>query len=210
MLDHRIRPWLDPILIRLAQPLAARGWQADHITWVGFAIGMLVVPLLWLDAMFLALLCLFLNRLADGLDGALARLTQPTDAGGFLDISLDFIFYQAVVVGFALAFPQYGLAALVLMFSFVWTGVTFLAFAVMAERHQIQNVHYPNKSIHYLGGLTEGTETIVFFVIILVWPQSFAVLAWFFAGLCFITGVIRLGYGYRTLKKIARQNGIST
>jgi phosphatidylglycerophosphate synthase len=143
-----------------------------------------------------------LNRLADGVDGALARHTQPTDAGGFLDISLDFIFYQAVVLGFALAFPQFWLPALVLMFSFVWTGVTFLAFAVMAERHQLQSVSYPNKSFYYLGGLTEGTETIAFFVLILLWPQSFAWLAWVFAGLCWVTGVIRLHYGYRTLKEI--------
>lgn len=202
MLDHRIKPWLDPMLDALARPLAQRGWHADQVTWLGFAIGMLVIPLLWLQWLEWALLCVVLNRLADGVDGALARHTQPTDAGGFLDISLDFIFYQAVVLGFALAFPQFWLPALVLMFSFVWTGVTFLAFAVMAERHQLQSVSYPNKSFYYLGGLTEGTETIAFFVLILLWPQSFAWLAWVFASLCWVTGVIRLHYGYRTLKEI--------
>lgn len=202
MLDHRIRPWLDPMLDRLARPLAIWGWHADHVTWVGFLIGLLAVPFLWLEWFVLALICVVLNRLADGLDGALARATKPTDAGGFLDISLDFIFYQSVVLGFALAFPEHWLPAMVLMFSFVWTGVSFLAFAVMAERHQLRNVNYPTKSIHYLGGLTEGTETILFFVVILIWPNSFVVLAWIFALLCWITGVIRLHYGYRTFKEI--------
>ena len=202
MIDHRVKPWLDPFLNRLARPLAQRGWQADQVTWIGFAIGLLVIPLLWLNWLGLALLCVLLNRLADGLDGALARCSQPTDAGGFLDISLDFIFYQALVLGFALAFPEFWLPAMVLMFSFVWTGVTFLAFAVMAERHQLHSLSYPNKSIYYLGGLTEGTETIAFFVVILIWPESFALLAWVFAGLCGVTGVIRLRYGYRTLKEI--------
>ena len=202
MFDQRMRVLIDPGLNRLARPLAARGWHADQVTWMGFGIGLLAIPLLWLDWLWLALLCVLLNRLADGLDGALARLSRPTDAGGFLDISLDFIFYQAVVLGFALAFPEFLLPAIVLMFSFVWTGVTFLAFAVMAERHQIPSVAYPNKSIHYLGGLTEGTETILFFVLIFIWPTYFPILAWMFAALCLLTGVIRLGYGYRTLRQI--------
>ena len=30
------------------------------------------------------------------LDGSVARLTQPTDAGGFLDIALDFVFYATI------------------------------------------------------------------------------------------------------------------
>ena len=202
MLDRHIKPMLDPLLNRMAKPLAQRGWQADQVTWLGFAIGMLAVPLLWLNWLTLALICVLLNRFADGLDGALARQTQATDAGGFLDISLDFIFYQAVVLGFALAFPQVWLPAMVLMFTFVLTGVTFLAFAVMAERHQLSTMAYPNKSIYYLGGLAEGTETILFFVVILIWPTSFAILAWLFAALCFVTAVIRLHYGYRTLKEI--------
>jgi phosphatidylglycerophosphate synthase len=203
VLDRHIKPMLDPLLNRMAKPLAQRGWQADQVTWLGFAIGMLAVPLLWLNWLTLALICVLLNRFADGLDGALARQTQATDAGGFLDISLDFIFYQAVVLGFALAFPQVWLPAMVLMFTFVLTGVTFLAFAVMAERHQLSTMAYPNKSIYYLGGLAEGTETILFFVVILIWPTSFAILAWLFAALCFVTAVIRLHYGYRTLKDLA-------
>ena len=50
-----------------------------------------------------ALLCIVLNRIGDGLDGQVARLGKPTDGGAYLDITLDFIFYSAVVFGFALA-----------------------------------------------------------------------------------------------------------
>lgn len=202
MFDQRVRVIIDPMLNRLAAPMAVRGWQADHITWVGFGVGLLALPLLWFDMTLLALVCVLLNRLADGLDGVLARLSHATDAGGFLDICLDFIFYQAVVLAFALAYPQYMLPAVILMFSFVCTGVTFLAFAVMAERHQLHSVAYPNKSIHYLGGLAEGTETIVFFIVILIWPASFPVLALLFAALCLLTGATRLFYGYCTLRKM--------
>ncbi|WP_435891264.1 CDP-alcohol phosphatidyltransferase family protein, partial [Klebsiella pneumoniae] len=41
--------------------------------------------------------------LLDGLDGALARRRGLTDAGGFLDIALDFLFYALVPFGFILA-----------------------------------------------------------------------------------------------------------
>tara|TARA_R100001039_G_scaffold38938_2_gene42625 strand:- start:11057 stop:11308 length:252 start_codon:yes stop_codon:yes gene_type:complete len=59
-------------------------------------------------------------------------LGTPSDAGGFLDITLDFIFYQAVVFAFGLADPANLSWALLLMLSFVGTGISFLAFAVMA------------------------------------------------------------------------------
>jgi CDP-alcohol phosphatidyltransferase. len=67
-----------------------------------------------------ALVAIVLNRLLDGLDGALARLRGLTDAGGFLDIALDFLFYALVPFGFALAAPaDNAIAAAWLLFAFM-------------------------------------------------------------------------------------------
>ena len=52
-----------------------------------------------------ALLLFILNRLFDGLDGAVARATRRTDRGGFLDIVFDFAVYGAVPLAFALREP---------------------------------------------------------------------------------------------------------
>ncbi len=199
MLDRYVVPVLKPGLRTLAKPLARIGVTPDQVTVAGFVVGLLAVPLIVLNQYMAALVLIALNRLADGLDGELARLKQPTDAGGFLDISLDFIFYQAVVFGFALADPRFTVWALVLMLTFVGTGVTFLAFAVMSERHGLERVQFPNKSMQYLSGIAEGTETVAVFVAFCIWPAYFPWLAGGFALVCVITTVTRLVYGYRTL-----------
>ncbi|MBU2097240.1 MAG: CDP-alcohol phosphatidyltransferase family protein, partial [Gammaproteobacteria bacterium] len=199
MLDRYLHPLLKPPLKIIARIISRAGVSADQVTVSGFVVGLLAVPLIILNMYVLALLCIVVNRIADGIDGELARLGKPSDAGGFLDITLDFIFYQAIVFAFGLANPANAPWALLLMLSFVGTGVSFLAFAVMAERHRIASVDYPNKSLHYLNGLAEGTETIAVFVAFCVWPQYFPWIAGIFAAICFVTAASRIRFAYITL-----------
>lgn len=119
----------------------------------------------------------------------------------FLDISLDFLFYALVPFGFILADPQQNaLAGSWLLFAFIGTGSSFLAFAALAAKHNIDNPGYAHKSFYYLGGLTEGTETILVFVLACLFPEKFAVLAWIFGTLCWMTTLTRVWNGYLTLK----------
>lgn len=165
---------------------------------------MLALPFLALGWYGAALAAILLNRLLDGLDGALARRRGLSDAGGFLDISLDFLFYALVPFGFILADPQNNaLAGGWLLFAFIGTGSSFLAFAALAAKHQIANPGYAHKSLHYLGGLTEGTETILLFVLSCLFPAHFAWLAWLFGALCWLTTATRIASGYETLKRVA-------
>ncbi len=148
-----------------------------------------------------------LNRLLDGLDGALARRRGLSDAGGFLDISLDFLFYALVPFGFIVADPaQNALAGGWLLFAFIGTGSSFLAFATLAAKHQIANPGYAHKSFYYLGGLTEGTETILLFVLCCLFPAHFTWLAWCFGALCWLTTFTRIWSGYLTLREAQSHN----
>ena len=201
MLDRwTLRLFRNP-LHRTAGRLKRAGCSADQVSFVAFAIGMAALPAIVLDLHWLALFCIVVNRIGDGLDGVLARMTHATDAGGFLDIVLDFIFYSAVVLGFAMADPQQnGLAASLLLFTFIGTGSSFLAFAIMAERRGIANIAYPQKGIYYLTGLAEGSETLIFFVLCCVFPSRFPLLATVFAGICLITILTRVIGGYLALK----------
>jgi len=143
MLDRWTIQLMKSPLYRGADILRRFGCNPDHLSIGMFGIGMGALPALYLHMYWLALVCIVLNRIGDGLDGVLARMTKATDAGGFLDIVLDFIFYSSVVLGFALADPEVnGLAAATLLFTFVGTGSSFLAFAVMAERRRIENIAY--------------------------------------------------------------------
>ena len=193
MLDATLINLTRTPLDQMAGFLDKWGVTANQVTWVGFVMGLSVIPLIINDWMLLALIPFALNRLADGLDGALARRQGPTDAGAFLDIALDFLFYSSVPLAFALADPaNNALAAAVLLFSFIGTGSSFLAFAILAQKRNLKSLAFPRKGFYYLGGLTEATETMICFTLFCIWPEHFSAIAFIFAALCVITTALRI------------------
>ncbi|UWU16921.1 CDP-alcohol phosphatidyltransferase family protein (plasmid) [Rhizobium sullae] len=198
MFDRHLLPLQKRLLDPPAALLVKLGISADTVTVLGFAVGVSVVPLLASGQYAAALIVILVNRGLDGLDGALARRTQPTDRGAFLDIALDFVFYALVPFGFALADPgANALAAATLLVAFVGTGSSFLAFATIAGRRGLSSTNYPAKGIYYLGGLTEGAETIAVFVAMCLWPGAFPAIAYGLAALCVLTTVTRWWWGWR-------------
>ena len=197
MIDAALQPLQQRLLQLPAQILKNLRIKADQITLFGFLLGLLVVPALAYQAYSLALLFLLLNRFADGLDGAVARLTEPTDRGAFLDISCDFFFYAIFPLGFALADPVNALPAAVLITSFVGTGSSFLAYAAIAAKRGDTAMDFPQKGLYYLGGLTEGFETIILFISMCLFPMFFPQLAYFFAVACAVTAVSRWYQGWK-------------
>lgn len=198
MFDARLVPLMRRALHAPAVALARAGVGADAVTLAGFAIGLLGVWAAAAGAYGLALVCLLLNRLADGLDGEIARAKGATDRGAFLDIALDFLFYALFPLGFALSAPEVNaLPAAVLIASFVGTGSSFLAFSLIAERRGLASEAYPSKGIYYLGGLTEGAETIALFVAVCLFPAAFPALALIFAAACFVSTGLRWLAGWR-------------
>jgi len=199
MLDRVALQLLRPTLNAAARRLARAGLHADHVSLLGFAIGIGAAVAIAFAQFVPGLLLMLASRLCDGIDGALARLTAPTDRGGFLDITLDFLFYASIPLAFAVAQPDANaLAAAVLLAAFVGTATSFLAFATLAAQRGLKSAGYPSKGIYYLGGLTEGTETLTCFVLMCLWPAQFALFAYGFAVLCAGTIAMRLWAGWRT------------
>ena len=193
MLDGVMRKVIDPVLGHWGLGLAARGWTADQVTFVGLGLSLAAAFAIALGQPGLALLPLLAGRVADGLDGAVARASQKTDFGGYLDICADFLFYGAVPFAFAWADPgANALAASFLLLSFYVNGTSFLGYAVLAEKRGLQTASRGEKSLYFTSGLLEGTETIAFFAAICLWPGSFAVLAWVFGVLCLVTAGARV------------------
>lgn len=198
MFDRAIQQAIKPALTRAAQGLVRCGVGANALTFMGFFIGMGAALAIALQQFLPGLGLLLLSRLLDGLDGAVARATTPTDRGGFLDITLDFLFYAAIPLAFAMANPDANaLAAAVLLASFIGTGSSFLAFAAVAEKRQLQSVAFPDKSFYFLGGLTEATETLLAFAAMCLWPQYFAPIAYGFAALCVVSTGLRILWGWQ-------------
>jgi phosphatidylglycerophosphate synthase len=179
-------------LDRAGKALAGRKVSADTLTWCGFAVGLMGAVTIANELYLLGLILILLNRVADGLDGAVARATRQTDFGGYLDIVLDFIAYSAIAGGFALSDPSHTTAAVVLMVSFMGTASAFLAFAVIAAKRNLSTDIRGQKSFFYVGGIVEGSETIAYFVIVCIWPEFFVNATWIFIAMCWITVVQRV------------------
>ena len=202
MLDRAANAALMPLLQILARGLVRAGIGADAVTFVGFGVGVAAAVAIALQHYALGLALLLASRLADGLDGPVARLTQATDRGAYLDICLDFLFYASIPLAFALANPAANaLPAAVLLAAFIGTGSSFLAFAVFAQKHGIASSEHSNKGLYYLGGLTEATETLICFALMCIWPERFAWWAYGFAALCALTIATRIVGGAKVLSR---------
>ncbi|CAN7273484.1 CDP-alcohol phosphatidyltransferase family protein [Rhizobium sp. LjRoot98] len=192
MLDGHVRRWIDPWLERAGSALAGHGITANTVTVTGFLIGLAAAVAIVLDSYVWAFILIGISRICDGLDGAVARSTQKTDFGGFLDIVLDFAFYGLIPFAFILADPyENGIAGGLLLLSFYVNGASFLAFSIMAERRGLSTEVRGAKSLYFTTGLAEATETIAVFLAFCLFPQWFSEIAVIFALVCFYTALSR-------------------
>ncbi|MEQ8305022.1 MAG: CDP-alcohol phosphatidyltransferase family protein [Hoeflea sp.] len=193
MLDGAARKLIQGPLDRGGLWLAARGVRADHVTVASCLIGLSAAVLVATGYMLAALLLIVVSRIGDGLDGSIARASRKTDFGGYLDITLDFVFYGAIPFGFVVYDPAAnGLAGAALIFSFYVNGASFLAYAVVAEKRGLSTEARGAKSIYFTTGLAEASETFIVFGIFCLWPAGFAPVAWVFTVICLYTALSRI------------------
>jgi len=197
MLDTQIRAALAPTMDQAARRLVAAGVRADALTGAGWAVGVGACVAAGLGQWPLALVLWLGNRTLDGLDGAVARVLGPTDRGGFLDILADFSIYAGFVLGVAVAVPSARLACVALLTAYYVSGTAFLALSSLMERRGHRRGD--GRSLRFVGGLAEGTETIAVYVLFTLQPAHAAPIAWVFAGAVAITAFQRVWLGARIL-----------
>lgn len=192
MLDPIVRKLIDPPLNRIGAALAARGLGANTVTLIGLGLGLCGAALIVIGHPFAAIIPLLASRCADGLDGAIARTSGPTDFGGYLDITADFFFYGVIPMAFIWLDPaSNGIAGAFLLTSFYVNGTSFLGYAILAEKYNMKTTSHGIKSLYYTGGLLEGTETNLFILLLCLMPHWFVPMAWIFGSFCFITALMR-------------------
>jgi len=193
MFDGVMRKLMDPVLTKAGTWAASQGFHANQVTLWGLALGVMAAALIGAGAPTVwALAPLLANRIADGMDGALARAKGKTDFGGFLDIVADFAFYGLIPFAFALRDSANALPASFLLLSFYVNGASFLGFAILAEKRGLQTSVRGDKSLYFSVGIMEGAETIAALTAMCVWPQLFAPIAWVFGALCGATALARV------------------
>src|SRR5215472_7157359 len=199
MLDSRMRAMLGPALDAAGRRLARAGVPPVALTGAGWAAGVGACAAAALQAWPVALGLWLANRLADGLDGPTARAGSPTEAGGFLDIVADFSVYAGIILALAVAVPPARLACVALLTAYYISGTAFLALSSLAERRQARLGD--ERSLRFVGGLAEGTETIAVYVLLFLLPAHAVVIAWTFTAVVAITVVQRLVIGVRLLRE---------
>ena len=198
MLDNILLKQTKPILSHLASIAIKIGISANTASIIGFIFGIISACLVGFGYFFLALIFFIINRIFDGLDGAIARKQHPTYRGAFLDIVFDFIIYSSIPFAFAIYNKDYSFVACFLIFSFIGTGTSFLTYGIIHAQIQKQNKETnAEKSFYYLGGLIEGSETLFFIILILLFPSFFTHIGVLFGCLCWFTTISRIRAGWR-------------
>ena len=201
MFDRQIQKFTQKPLVVIAK-IFLKLIKPNHMTILGFIFGLFMCILVFFQFYLSALILLMLNRLCDGLDGTMARLTIPTPLGGYLDIVFDFTIYSGFVLAFGLSNSNYTIISMILLFLYIGTGTTFLAKAALQtqldkipESSELNN-ELP-KSFYYASGIIEGTETIVYMVLCLLLPNFYIFLSILFGILCLITFISRVIVCYK-------------
>lgn len=209
MLDRPMRALIARPVDALARALDRPGITPDRLTIAGLVLGVASAVAAGLQWWAAALVLWLLSRVVDGVDGALARRrraaapgTTHSEAGGFLDITADFVAYGATVVGVAVgataAFDAPWWPFLAVLFAYYINGAAFLAFSSIAERtgRQLDD----GRSLSFLGRIAEGTETIVVHSLWLILPFWAAPIAIGWAAIVGVSAVQRMVAGYRALR----------
>ncbi|MCH7807433.1 MAG: CDP-alcohol phosphatidyltransferase family protein [Proteobacteria bacterium] len=200
MLDRTLQPLVVSILDVPGRMLGARGVESDWITLGGFVLGLAGAAAIALGAYDAALVLILLNRLADGLDGAVARASGVSDFGRYLDIVFNFIFYAAFALGFAFADPELALTSAILIFSFLGLGGTVLAYAIVAQGAGLEADAAGNLWVDSLSELVGTSETTLALILMALLPAYFGAIALVFALLCMVTTVFRIVRAWLVLR----------
>ena len=200
MIDAQINKIIKPALVVFAKKLLKYNLSPNFITFTGFFFGLFCFYFIVKELFFYAAIFLFLNRFCDGLDGALARLIGETDIGAFYDILSDFLFYFIFPLSFIFLDLKNTYSICFLLLSFVATQTTFLATAWLVEKNKLSISDGQKKSFFYTGGVTEGFETIICFVMMLLFYEFINYIAYIFGILCWFTSLIRILFIKNLLK----------
>lgn len=201
-----IDQWLRIPKDRLLTPIALKLHPAITplaLTGAAFGVGLAASIAVWQGAYGPGLGLWIANRALDGLDGTLARVRQrQTDFGGYLDLVLDTVIYALIPGALIAADPSLpGLAALAfLLASFYINGASWMLLAaVLEKRSRGAAMRGETTTVTMPGGLIEGAETVLFYVLFLLVPDLAVELFVLMGALVFMTIGQRLIWAVREL-----------
>lgn len=199
MIDDRFRPFFARAAAPAVRVLVKLGVSPIHVTLSGFVLAVLAAFCVGFGLSIPGLVLWLVSRMADGLDGLLARATNRTSAlGGYLDITLDMAAYSVMILGFAAAHSGEGLVWSAILVGYVLCITTTLALSAALEG--LDRVHAGDRSYRFTPGLAEAGETSLSYALFVLFPQWIGPLAWIWCAATWLTGVQRTVLAVRLLR----------
>lgn len=188
MIDSFFRPlyqkiFIDPVLaipfVRKLSPLS--------VSLIGILVGILTIPFIAFDFKWIGILLILASGYCDTLDGSLARLQKRSSSmGAAIDIVGDRAVEFSIILGLFFYDPSHrALTTLFMLGSILLCVTSFLVVGIFSQNHS-------EKSFHYSPGLVERAEAFIFWIAMIIWPESYTYLAYLFISLVLLTTAIRL------------------
>ena len=195
MLDGPLRPVKDRLLAPVVRgPVGVVPPLVVTAVSLAGALGAAVAA--WQQQWLLAVVLWLLSRVADGLDGAVARHRgTASDVGGLVDIVGDTIGYAVIPLGIAMGVGTDAawVVVAILLATFYVNAVSWTYLAALLEKRSAgASTTNSSTSTVMPRGLVEGTETIVFFTLALAWPDAAVTILAVMAAAVGVTTIERL------------------
>ena len=203
MLDSTMRPVKDRLLAPVARtPLGRVHPVAITALGLGCSIGAAVAA--WQQLTLVAVGLWLAGRVADGLDGLVARSTgRASDVGGLIDFVADTIGYALIPLGIAFGVDDRStwIITAVLLATFYLNAVSLGSVAALLEKRSLGAAASGQATSTTLPrGLIEGTETIVFFTLALAVPDAAGVIWAVMAVAVVVTALERVRWAARVTR----------
>lgn len=207
MIDKYLRPVKEKLFIPGAR-IIGKYFTPDQISIIAFIFGLLSCVLIIFNHLYIALAFWLLNRIIDGLDGTVARISnRQTDWGGYLDIMLDFIIYALIPISLAFCVNDGTIIFItlsVMLGVFYINSASWMYLSAVMEKRDLK----PKKmaaetdltSIIMPTGLIEGSETILLYTLFFFFPNFLHLLFMTVSGLTIIGIIQRITWAFRNLR----------
>jgi phosphatidylglycerophosphate synthase len=166
MIEHHIRPRIQPIFDAIGAQLVQRAICPNSITKAAFFTGAGAASALALGYNLLSMLLLLFSGLCDILDGTVARLTKKQHPfGAYMDLISDRMVEAMMILAFSRVYPEHSFAYLLFLTAVLFHFSTFVAAGAL----------FPNdghKSIHCDHSIVERAEALIVFCIMLLFPET--------------------------------------
>jgi phosphatidylglycerophosphate synthase len=194
------------ILPRFVAPVLALygrlGWTPNQVSVLGFVIALFASAAVAFQLWWLAFVLWWLSRLADGTDGLYARQSgQESDFGAYFDIVLDMAAYGAMVLGFAIAAPEFQAQWMAMLFLYILCIASALSLGMQEAKRAI--APRDDRGLRLGAGLAEGGETGIAYSIFLLLPGGLEISTTIWVGILIVTVIARSLLAYRTLRPAA-------